>query len=144
MKRVLKVIFLFSCISLLGGCDIESSGSNFKFVTLRIVDVELPESFDINGFYDIQVTYERPNGCTFFEGFDVTRVDQNTRDVVAIGTEFIDDMACTQAIEEVVANFQFEVVYSGPYTFRFFNGTDANGNPVYLEYVVEVNSTLSD
>lgn len=141
MKRIFAAIFL--CAFCLSGCDIESDAANFRFVTLRIVNADVPESFDINRMYDIQVTYERPNGCTFFEGFDVTRVDQNTRDVVAIGTEFIDDMACTQAIEEVVATFQFEVVYNGPYTFRFYNGTDIEGNAVYLEYVVEVNSSPS-
>lgn len=143
MKRIFAVIFLCAGIFFLNGCDIESEGSNFNFVTLRILDAQVPESFDINNVYDIQVTYERPNGCTFFEGFDVTRVDQNTREIVAIGTEFIDEMACTQAIEEVVANFQFEVVYNGPYTFRFYNGNDAEGNAIYLEYVVEVNSSPS-
>lgn len=141
MKRIFAVLFLGAFI--LSGCDIESEGANFTFVTLRIIEAEVPESFNINEIHDIQVIFERPNACTFFEGFDDTRVNETSIDVVAIGTEFIGEAPCTQAVEEVVANFQFQVVYSGPYTFRFYNGNDADGNPVYLEYVVEVNSDPS-
>ena len=139
MKRIVRVIFWVVFVLSVQGCAIDSE-QNFHFVTLRIVDAEVPETFDLNGVYDIQVTYARPNGCTFFEGFDVFPVENTIRNIVAIGSEFDDgETACTQAVENVVADFRFEVLYEGTYTFRFYNGDDAEGNPIYLEYDVQVN-----
>lgn len=139
MKRILRVVFCFVLLLSFQACDIDSE-QNFHFVNLRIVDAEVPESFDLNGIYDIRVTYSRPNGCTFFEGFDVSSVDTTTRNVVAIGSEINNsDTACIQIVEDVEATFKFKVLYSGTYTFRFYNGNDNEGNAIYLEYEVQVN-----
>ena len=136
MKRILKVLPLVFVFLIATSCELDS-GENFHFVTLRILDVELPENFELNQTYNIQVTYERLNGCVFFEGFQVQEPQLTTREVVAIGTE-LDDMDCTQAIEEGTASFNFNVLYEGTYTFRFFHDFDENEEPVYLEYEVEV------
>ncbi|GGG39340.1 hypothetical protein GCM10011414_05860 [Croceivirga lutea] len=136
MKRIFYTIILLFAVFSVSSCDIDSD-ENFHFVTLRITDVELPESFIHNQVYNIQVTYERLNGCTYFEGFDVQKPYLTTREIVAIGTE-LDDAQCTHAVEEAVATFNFQVLYDETYTFRFFNGLDENNEPIYLEYEVEV------
>ncbi len=138
MKRIFNIVFLGVLILTSQGCELDDD-QNFHFVSLRIIEAELPESFELNRIHTIQVTYERPNGCIFFEGFDVFPEGNTTRNVVAIGSEINDgDTACTQAIEEVEASFQFEVLFTETYTFRFYNGDDAGGNPIYLEYEVQV------
>ena len=130
---ILVVCFLFS------SCDLDNESPNFHFTTLNVVEASLPESFELNRTYNIDVTYIRPDGCTYFEGFDISKVGQTDRDVAVIGTVITDeDTACTQAIEEVVATLPFQVIFTEDYNFRFYAGQDENENPIYLEYTVPV------
>ncbi|MEX0315877.1 MAG: hypothetical protein AB3N18_16985 [Allomuricauda sp.] len=139
MKKVIVPFMLLMMGLLLNSCNLDD-GQNFQFTTLKVVDVEVPEFFTINEIYDIEVTYQRPNGCTFFEGFDVTNTSETGRDIAVIGTEITDDeTACTQAIEEVTAILRFNVIFDGEYHFRFYAGNNGEGDPLYLEYTVPVN-----
>ena len=137
MRRIIFLVVLALLLPFANSCSIDD-GENFQFVTLQIVDAELPEFFEPNQTYEIRVTYIRPDGCTFFQGFDVTKRGQTDRDVVAIGGVLDNDTACTQAIEEVEASFQFMVLYDQEYHFRFYAGDDTNGQPEYLEFTVPI------
>lgn len=140
MKKVLVPLFLFVACSWFSSCDLDDDSPNFYFAALNAVEADVPESFEFGETYDIEVTYERPNGCTFFEGFDVTKTDQTDRDVVVIGSVLTDEeRACTQEVTEVVALLKFHVIYTGEYHFRFYAGEDENNDPIYLEYTVPVN-----
>jgi len=135
MKKVLAffcaaVVFSFS------SCDI-ASDENFQFITLKITAVELPLSFEQRVSHTIQVTYERPDNCTFFEGFDVFEGEANTRSIVAIGS-LLEQNECVLMEDEVNASFQFTPINGGPYTLRFYSGDDENGDSIYLEYVISV------
>ncbi len=138
MKKVIVLFALFGVCALFSSCDLDDDGQNFQFKTLKVVDAKVPEFFELNQTYDIEVTYIRPNGCTFFEGFDVTRTAETNRDIVAIGSELTGDTACTQALEEVVAILKFNVLFTGEYNFRFYAGTDSNDEATYLEYTIPV------
>ena len=139
MKKVLMPLVLLVACSWLGSCDLDDDTPNFYFTALRTVDVDIPEAFVFGETYDIDVTYQRPDGCTFFEGFDVTKTAQTDRDVVVVGSVLTDeDRACTQAITEVVATMQFRVIYTGEYHFRFYAGQDEEENDLYLEFTVPV------
>ncbi len=139
MKKVIALFVLLVITSSLGSCDLDD-GQNFQFTTLKVIEAQMPEFFELNETYDIEVTYQRPNGCIFFEGFDITKTGETDRDVVAIGTELVDgNTACTQAIEEVTAILKFNVIFTGEYHFRFYAGSDSSDNPVYIEYTVPVN-----
>lgn len=139
MKKVLMPIFLFVACSWFSSCDLDDDSPNFYFAALNAVEVDVPESFEFGKTYDIEVTYQRPNSCTFFEGFDVTKTDETDRDVVVIGSVLTDeDTACTQEVTEVVATLKFSVIYTGEYHFRFYAGEDEDENPIYLEYTVPV------
>jgi|SRR5690606_2895275 len=139
MKKVLMPLVLLVACSWLGSCDLDDDTPNFYFTALKTVDVDIPEAFVFGETYDIDVTYQRPDGCTFFEGFDVTKTAQTDRDVVVVGSVLTDeDRACTQAITEVVATMQFRVIYTGEYHFRFYAGQDEEENDLYLEFTVPV------
>ena len=138
MKKAIVLFALFGVCSLFYSCDLDDDEQNFHFTTLSIVDANVPDSFVVNTTYDIEVTYLRPDGCTFFEGFDVTKTGETDRDVLVIGSVITGDVACTQAIEEVAATFQFTVIFTEDYHFRFYAGQDNEGNPRYLEYTVPV------
>ena len=133
------IIFLFICSALLfGGCSLDDDQPNFHFTALEITAADLPESFELNRTYRINFTYVLPDGCTYFERPDVTTADTTVRNVVAIGVVRTDDEACTQAIIEGEGFFNFSVIYNEPYTFRFFQGEDSNGEPQFLEVIVPV------
>lgn len=139
MKKMLMPLVLLVACSWLGSCDLDDDTPNFYFAALKTVEVEMPEAFVFGETYDIDVTYQRPDGCTFFEGFDVAKTAQTDRDVVVVGSVLTDeDRACTQEITEVVATMQFRVIYTGEYHFRFYAGKDEEDNNVYLEYTVPV------
>lgn len=134
-----KFIFLIVFTSaLLGGCSVDDE-PNFHFTALRIVSAELPESFELNESYQIFVDYELPNGCSAFEGFEVRQEDTTVRNVVAIGSIRTDTELCTDAIIEGQAFFNFVVIHDQPYTFKFHQGENSEGEAEYLEIVVPVN-----
>lgn len=135
-----KPISLLLCVVFFGlsSCKLEDDRVNFRFVPLQILSADLPESFELNETYEIRVTYLRPSACIFFEGFDITKEGVTTRNVVAIGTDFYDEV-CTLATEELEASFNFICLYDEPYLFRFWTGEDENGNQQYIEVEVPVN-----
>lgn len=135
---LIRVLLVVLVAPFLTGCDLEDDYPDFHFVNLKVLEVELPESFDVYETYEVKVTYLRPNGCTFFEGFDVTKPDTTIRHIVAVGSE-MEDTSCTQATQEVVETFRFTCYYSDTYLFRFWTGEDEEGNPEFLEYEVPVN-----
>ncbi len=133
-----RIIF-YSLLVVLGlsSCNLGDDGPNFHFTALQITSAELPESFNLNETYEIKVTYVRPDGCTFFEGFDLGKEDVTVRNVVAVGSVRT-DQACTTAVEEEEATFLFVVLFDEPYTFRFWQGNE-NGTDEYFEVEVPVN-----
>lgn len=134
-----KSVFLLLFIGMfLGGCSLDDDSPNFHFTLLRIDSVDLPESFELNETYRITVDYILPDGCTFFDRFNITDGDTTVRNVVAVGATRTDLEACTTAIVEGQAFFNFVVIYDQPYTFRFYQGEDSDGEPQFLEVVVPV------
>ena len=123
----------------LNSCDLDDNGPNFHFTSLQIVDAEVPESFELGQVYEIKVRYVLPDGCTFFEGFDVSRADTTVRNVIAVGATSAEAQACTTAIEEGEASFNFEVIYDQPYLFRFWQGSSEDGEHDFFEVEVPVN-----
>lgn len=139
MKRITFLLFV-TIFPVLTSCNLDND-VNYHFEALEIKSIEMPESFDFGKVYNIKVNYLRPNDCTFFEGFDVRREDVTTRKVVAIGSVIEDNGAeCKEIMQEVTASFNFEVVYDQPYLFKFWTGDDENGDPVYTEITVPVNT----
>ena len=140
MIRKLLMLLVFLVAGLwFSSCELDDDTPNFYFTSLATVAVDMPESFELNGTYDIDVTYARPNGCTYFEGFDVVKTGETDREVVVVGSTLTDEeLACTQAVEQVVAVMPFKVIFTGEYHFKFYAGKDENDAPIYLEYDVPV------
>lgn len=137
MKRYFLIFYSLLAVLGLNSCNLEDDSPNFHFTALQITGAELPESFNLNETYEIKVTYSRPDGCTFFEGFDIGKEDVTVRNVVAVGSVRT-DQTCTTAIEEEEATFLFVVLFDEPYTFRFWQGTE-DGTDEYFEVEVPVN-----
>lgn len=136
-KKALFWVLALSMASMLSSCDLENDSASFHFVNLQVTDATLPDSFQLYETYEIYVTYLRPNGCTYFEGFDITKDQDNARNVVVIGSEF-NNISCTQLSEQLSASFTFTCYYEGSYKFRFWSGEDENGIAEFIEYEVPV------
>jgi hypothetical protein len=137
MKTLWKVLKALLFLLVLNACDIGDDEVNYHFVTLQITDVSMPETFSLNETYEIGVTVLVPNGCTEFEGFNITSEGTTVRTVVAIGTQR-DDVLCTQVVSEIEATFDFICLYPETYLFRFWTGEDEQGLSQYLEIEVPV------
>ncbi len=137
MKSHRKVLKALLFLLVLTACDIGDDEVNYHFVTLQITDVTMPETFNLNETYEIGVTVLVPDGCTEFEGFDITSEGTTVRTVVAIGTRW-DDVACTEVVSEVETTFDFLCLYPETYLFRFWTGENEQGVPQYLDIEVPV------
>lgn len=132
-------IFLFAAVSFIfSSCSLDDGG-NFHFLPLQITSAELPETFTLNETYQIRVTYNQPDACTAFAGFEVVDKDTTVRNVVVVGTKRTDQEDCVEGVEEQTASFNFIVKYSQSYTFRFWQGEGEDGEQQYLEVEVPVN-----
>lgn len=141
MKKFILLTLLFVASLSVSSCDLGDDGESYSYVPLKVVSTDLPESFDLNKTYHIKVTYLRPNDCTYFEGFEITKQELTTRNVVPVGAELTDNTGCKDTNDEVDAYFDFIVIYTDTYHFRFYTGEDENGDAQYLEIDVPVNET---
>jgi len=137
MRTLWKVLKAIALVLVLNGCEIGEDEVNYHFVTLQVVDVDMPEAFRLSETYQVEVTVLETNGCTEFEGFNITSEDTTTRQVVAIGTEQT-EVACAEIVTEARASFEFTCLYPETYVFRFWTGEDELGEPQFLEIEVPV------
>ena len=84
MKKSFIFFLLISLFLILGACD-KDDDVNLKFEKLKIVNTQMPDSFELGKTYEIQATYQRPDDCTYFQGFNVYAQDTTMREVVAVG-----------------------------------------------------------
>lgn len=131
MKRLIVLLFISATFLGLTACD-NDDDVRYQFKNLKITDANVPDSFELGKTYEIEVTYERPDGCTYLQGFDVYPVENNTtREIVAVGITY-EDRNCTQQVTEVTDSFLFKVIYTDDYTFKFYQGNNAEGEPQFL------------
>lgn len=139
---MMKRFLVLGCALVLFGvtsCSLDDDGPNFHFTSLEITGADLPEFFELNQTYRIDITYLRPDNCTTYEGLDIAKGDTTLRSVVAIGAVRTDLDDCLEEVTEGQAFFNFSVIYDEPYVFRFYQGDDADGEPLYFETTVPVN-----
>lgn len=136
MKKLL-IISVLALISLvIYSCE-KDDIVNPTFERLEITSVDLPDTFLLGQTYEMRVNFNRPDGCTHLQGFDILPVQQTVREVQAIGARYEDEV-CTQVIEEATDQFLFQVIYAEPYTFKFWQGQDSTGNAEYLTVEIPV------
>ena len=140
MKRLYVMLCAAILIVVSVSCSIDDDQTNFKYTTLKTVNASLPDTFELGRVYNIDVNLLRPDDCTFTETFDVRRSftdSMNVRTVAAIGI-VLDKEACVEVNDSIQESFQFEVIYTNPYLFKFYTGDDENGEAEYLDVEVPV------
>ena len=130
-----KIYFLCLVImALFTSCSTETTGPDFYHEILPIESVTMPEEFVLGEVYEIYITYIKPSECHVFNNFYYLN-ETNQRTVAVINTVYT-DQDCSFTSELVEVSFSFEANNSSPYVFKFWQGTDVNGNDTY--YIVEV------
>ena len=139
MRPYLK-LFGLACALALASCSLNDDGVNFQYTSLNITGASLPDTFELGRVYNVDVNILRPNDCTLMDQFDVKRSFTDStqiRTISAIGIT-LDKEECIEMNDSLQDAFQFEVLYTKPYIFRFYIGDDSAGEPEFLEIEVPV------
>ncbi|MCK4561785.1 MAG: hypothetical protein KAT78_02670 [Flavobacteriaceae bacterium] len=136
-----KILFAFFSLILLLSCSDDSK--NYHYELLPIIEVEVPDEFEFGNIYDITVKYIRPDDCYIYSDI-LYEYDFYTRNVAVIST-IIEDNNCEILEIEERLTFRVQALQTSPYIFKFWQGDDENGNPIYLiiEVPVIINSNKS-
>jgi len=132
LVTILIISTLFSC-----SLDDDGNNSNFSIKTLPIKEAVVPASFDFGQSHEITVFYDLPDGCHTFRNLFYQQ--EGTSRIVAVNSLVDDTANCTLAIIEKEFTFTVNVTQSQDYTFKFWKGTDSNGDDIFDDVIVPVN-----
>ncbi|MFD0863067.1 hypothetical protein ACFQ1M_12705 [Sungkyunkwania multivorans] len=131
-----KIIALLALTIFVSSCSLDDDSNDFTFEFVPIVSVEMPDTFMLNETHQITLNYFRPSTCHGFFDVSFSRDSQLQRTVAVINT-VANSADCTELTDELRDfTFDFSVVYTGTYTFRFWQGKDDNGEDLFL--IIEV------
>ena len=132
MKHYL--ILLFAVITL-ASCS-SNDDVNYHFEYVPVLSADVPIEFIHGETYRLTVTYEMPNSCYSFYHYDYI-YDDTSRMIAPIAI-VNDDEVCTQIPYEGSFFIYVQALQLEPYIFNFWQGEDADGEPIYLTIEVPV------
>lgn len=133
-----KIALLLLTVLALYSCSINDDGPNYYLETLAVDSYTVPESLVLNQPAEIKLKYKKPSDCHFYQGIYYEK-DGNTR-TIAIQTSVLASDNCVPYTEDkiVECSFNFVATGTGPYTFKFYKGEDANGQNIFEEVTIPV------
>ncbi|WP_293872222.1 hypothetical protein [Flavobacterium sp.] len=133
-----KIILLLGLFFLLNSCT-PDSGTNYTFELRPIQSVSIPTQFTLGHTYPITVRYTKPTTCHYFSTLYYDK-DLNIRTIAVENAvaqrNDCHNLSATDGIAEYT--FNFYVTSNGSYIFKFYQGKDANGVNIFLQYEVPV------
>lgn len=131
---VLKKIFfvIFTVIFFVSCSDDDSS--DYHYELLPVEDALVPEEFEFGKVYELTVKYIVPDDC-YVNSDILYEYDQDARNIAVI-SHVIENNNCDPLDLEQELTFRVQALQASPYIFRFWQGDDENGDPIYL--IVEV------
>lgn len=132
-------MLMILCLSLaVVSCSAIDDENGLNFQRLNVRSVVLPDTLIQGHPYRFQVTYNRPTICHAFGGFDY-RSNGNFRDIIVIGAVEEDRVGCDpQEGITGTADLNFVTERDDFYVFRFYQGDDEDGNPLFLTREIPV------
>jgi hypothetical protein len=130
-----KILFALSVILLTVSCSSDDN-SNYYYKVLPVKEANVPSEFIYGQYYNITVRYIRPNDCHVYNEI-LYEYDYNARNIAVLST-VIDDKDCEELDREEELTILVHAVQHEPYIFRFWQGDDEDGEPIYLEIEVPV------
>ncbi|MCF7559650.1 hypothetical protein L3X39_03300 [Sabulilitoribacter multivorans] len=130
-----KLLALSLTLVLFVSCSLNDDTVSYSFEILPVESVDIPSEFQLGETYPITVSYFKPSTCHSFKEFYYLK-ENNERTVAPITYVFEDNSCSTLENELVEATFNFIVTSNGSYIFKFWQGEDSQGEPIYL--IIEV------
>ena len=129
------VILLLAVLTFIS-CSDDDDNDEYHFEYVPVLSADVPDEFVFGRTYTLYVQYELPNSCYYYYSFDYF-YDGASREIYPIA--LVND---TDVCEEVTSEGEFIVrvtaSQSEPYLFKFWQGEDEDGEPVFLEIEVPV------
>ena len=108
----------------------------YHYELLPIEEALVPDEFEYGKIYSISVKYIVPDDC-YINSDILYEYNDDARNVAVISL-VIDSDDCETIDLEQELTFQVHALQASPYIFRFWQGDDDNGEPVYLTIEVPV------
>ncbi|MCF6297601.1 MAG: hypothetical protein L3J08_06410 [Flavobacteriaceae bacterium] len=134
MKKMFFVLFTFA---ILVSCS-NDDASIYHYELLPIEDVIVPKQFENGKIYNIIVKYIQPDDC-YIHSDVLYEYNDDERNIAVIST-VLDDKACNSTEFESEISFKVHALQTSKYIFKFWQGDDDKGNPIYLIKEVPVNN----
>tara|TARA_R110002073_G_scaffold279026_1_gene443007 strand:- start:271952 stop:272362 length:411 start_codon:yes stop_codon:yes gene_type:complete len=135
MKRFLTSLVV---VLMFVSCNLDDDdANNFTLETLPIKEAIVPDEFTYGSEQEITIKYDLLNGCYSFYNL-YYQYDNDTR-IVAVNSLLNQNAQCTEGIIEEEYTFTVKVVQHQDYVFKFWKGTDANGESIFEVITVPVN-----
>ncbi|MDB9960825.1 hypothetical protein OAD62_01890 [Oceanihabitans sp.] len=133
MKKIIFILFAFILFS----CSVEDDNLDTHFEIIPVESAVLPDEFVLGNLHLITLTYLRQSTCHAYN--DIYYVaDSNERTVAVINIVFDSNGNCEEISDELEASFNFRATDPGSYIFKFWQGTDDDGEDLYLTVEVPV------
>ncbi|WP_396153615.1 hypothetical protein [Flavobacterium sp.] len=137
MKKLLFFLaFIFTFIS----CGLEDDAPPaYHFEIMPVENFIVPDTFDYLSTHQIKLFYKKPNSCYDLAGIYFDRyLNERTIGLQCVVLNSTNCEPYEDALYEV--DFNFEVLSTETYLFKFYKGKDANGNNIFEEVEIPVNS----
>lgn len=132
IKRLFFVIF---AVVLFVSCTDDDS-SSYHYELLPVEDALIPEEFIFGEIYDLSIKYIVPDNC-YMNSDVLYEYDQDARNIAVISHVASNDNCDALDLEQELT-LKVQALQSSPYIFRFWQGDDENGEPIYLIMEVPV------
>jgi hypothetical protein len=130
-----KIFFVIFAVVFLLSCS-DDDNEEYHYELLPIEEAAVPEVFEFGRIYNLSVKYIAPDDC-YINSDILYEYDENARNVAVISL-VIESNDCEIIDLEQELTFQVHALQASPYIFRFWQGEDDNGEPVYLTIEVPV------
>lgn len=130
MKKILTLIGVFVLIL---SCSTDNiNEQNVRYELVKVENVIIGDELYFGDENIITVQYLRPTTCHGFNGFSYEK-EGFTR-TIGVQNYVVENADCQAVVGEVrEENLVFQPTETGTYTFKFWQGKDANGDNIFLE-----------
>ena len=132
MKKILFILLTLILFS----CSVEDDNLDTHFEIIPVESAVLPDEFVLGNLHLIQLTYIRPSTCHAYN--DIYYVSESNERTVAVMTKIFDNGDCEEISTVLEASFDFRATELGSYIFKFWKGTDDEGEDIYMTVEVPV------
>jgi len=140
MMVIKKIFFVIFAVIFFVSCS-DDDNSEYHYELLPVEDALVPEEFEFGKVYELTVKYNVPDDC-YVNSDILYEYDQDARNIAVISF-VIENNNCEPLDLEQELTFRVQALQASPYIFRFWQGDDENGEPIYLTIEVPV-INLSD